>query len=1077
MKYRQKYFFIAMLTITLFTQSIFGSGTAFADEEIVPLVDTPSDTTPIEEGIPTPEDIVTEEEIIDEITVEPEATDGQRDTEEPGLLASEPMPLEEVEEMPEETDYFVDGYISENATWTKSHGPYRVADLYVPPGVTLTIEAGVEVLLTGGGSVAGSLIINGSENDPVMLSDDEGSHWELVAVSGGIIDISFAKITSTDGLAAINSSLRLTDVSYTDSFDGILLAGSTLEADRLTISRVSGVAILSVNNSVASLVSSTLESDPGGSSSVIQSIRSVLNIADTRVAPISGTGILIVGGRADISQLTIDGGLADGLNIFPDQGNGYVRPIVTITNTTIQNMTGSALFTIDADLTISNSFFKSNDVGIEAYARMSLGIAMSGSSIVGNTAGVVYGSIQPGSTSTFAATGNWWGDASGPNEPAGNPEGQGDGIATFGVSGSSMIVYDPWLGALESKRNPVIIIPGIMGSELRRNDNAKTSVWINFVKLISKEDDFLDELIMNELGQVDTSNPIMLPTDVIRKISDNDFFEGLIEKLTDEGYKEGEDLFVFPYDWRLDIHESANDAYSPALQSLRDKVEEVLVQTGAEKVDIVAHSMGGLVAKYYIKHLGDGKVGKFVDIATPHLGAPKAAKALVYGDSFGIDKFLFSLNLVESKKISQNMPAVYQLLPSQKYFLTIETDYKYYIADLADADGDGVKGKLDFTKSTDFLRNTGRNSLLLDRANQIHRDLDDFDPSLYGIDTYNIVGCGTPTIGQIYTAPSKDPNDPHYQILYINGDGTVPQRSAEYLQTEKLFYASGLQHATMPSDVGVSNLVASALSGDTDNFDYGVNSGIGETTAGCSLPNGKQVEVHSPVDLHIYDDAGNHTGPNEDGDIEYEIPDIAYDVIDGNKFAFLPESGHYTVKLEATAVGSFSADVKTSNGGVITSSAHFADVPLLGLETRGEILPNSPSILLDSRGNGNYSEISPTSVVEGDGLEEGVVQVEIDPIESSQSVAYIGGGRGVGYGQGSVLGASTTELESMDSDNNLPQNMKIVPESQDDTGSATLNGEEVQREKIDFFKQKSIFSRLFAWAYNYFISFIKNIFL
>lgn len=54
---------------------------------------------------------------------------------------------------------------------------------------------------------------------------------------------------------------------------------------------------------------------------------------------------------------------------------------------------------------------------------------------------------------------------------------------------------------------------------------------------------------------------------------------------------------------------------------LKAKVDDCLARTGKTKVDLVCHSMGGLVARYYMKYLGGaGKVNQVVYIATPHKG-------------------------------------------------------------------------------------------------------------------------------------------------------------------------------------------------------------------------------------------------------------------------------------------------------------------------------------------------------------------------------------------------------------------------------------------------------------------------
>jgi triacylglycerol lipase len=58
-----------------------------------------------------------------------------------------------------------------------------------------------------------------------------------------------------------------------------------------------------------------------------------------------------------------------------------------------------------------------------------------------------------------------------------------------------------------------------------------------------------------------------------------------------------------------------------AAATLETKVDGVLTATGKKKVDLVCHSMGGLVARYYMKYLGGAKkVNQVVYIATPHKG-------------------------------------------------------------------------------------------------------------------------------------------------------------------------------------------------------------------------------------------------------------------------------------------------------------------------------------------------------------------------------------------------------------------------------------------------------------------------
>jgi pimeloyl-ACP methyl ester carboxylesterase len=55
--------------------------------------------------------------------------------------------------------------------------------------------------------------------------------------------------------------------------------------------------------------------------------------------------------------------------------------------------------------------------------------------------------------------------------------------------------------------------------------------------------------------------------------------------------------------------------------TLAKKVEEVKARTGAKQVDIIGHSMGGLISRYYIKNLGGEKnVSRLIQLATPNHG-------------------------------------------------------------------------------------------------------------------------------------------------------------------------------------------------------------------------------------------------------------------------------------------------------------------------------------------------------------------------------------------------------------------------------------------------------------------------
>nr|WP_261991823.1 alpha/beta fold hydrolase [Streptomyces sp. or43] len=65
-----------------------------------------------------------------------------------------------------------------------------------------------------------------------------------------------------------------------------------------------------------------------------------------------------------------------------------------------------------------------------------------------------------------------------------------------------------------------------------------------------------------------------------------------------------------------------------AAELLGRHIEEICARTGHREVDIVGHSLGGLIARYYVQRLGgDGRVRTLVTLGTPHGGTAVAPLA------------------------------------------------------------------------------------------------------------------------------------------------------------------------------------------------------------------------------------------------------------------------------------------------------------------------------------------------------------------------------------------------------------------------------------------------------------------
>lgn len=502
---------------------------------------------------------------------------------------------------------------------------------------------------------------------------------------------------------------------------------------------------------------------------------------------------------------------------------------------------------------------------------------------------------------------------------------------------------------VQKQKNPVIIIPGILASQLNRNDDEKTELWPNLKKIILNlgRDKFLDELSLNKLGQINFSNPLVLPTDIIRSIGDKDFFTGLIQELESVGYVENENLFVFPYDWRLDIRNSVDNLPSEVLVTLKEKIDSVIQETGSHKVDIIAHSMGGLLTKYFINKYGiDGGVDKFIDIGTPHLGAPNAFKTIFAGDNLGIKFGFLGLNSLEVKKITQNMSAIYQLLPSENYLADDLPDYRYFIYDMVDYDGDGVRGRLSFGQSLDFLKNTGANDVLLDTVTHIHDDLDGqtFNPEQ--IKTYNLVGCGTPTIGKFFIT-GRDRKGPIIDVAYISGDGTVPERSARSFNADLEYKFSGLVHAQMSSTQKVREAVSSIL------LDQEIS--IVEDPS-CEIEDSNLYSVRGPVKIDVPES------------VVYPLYEEIYD----NTFLVVPRDEPAEIFITASSTGNFSAKVKRFRGGRVVSTSNFNNIRISSVSSTYNFVveeEESDKIILISE-NDQGVTVLPDSVFEGDSLDD-----------------------------------------------------------------------------------------------------------
>ena len=137
--------------------------------------------------------------------------------------------------------------------------------------------------------------------------------------------------------------------------------------------------------------------------------------------------------------------------------------------------------------------------------------------------------------------------------------------------------------------------------------------------------------------------------------------------------------FQFAYDWRRDNAENAALLHRFLLEKRAEVQAERARRLGGRpedhgvRFDVIAHSMGGLIARHQLRYGADPDPGagvpwsgaplvnKLVMIGTPNAGSAEALVNLVEGADFGL--FLPGY----SPQLLGTMPALYQLLPRARH--------------------------------------------------------------------------------------------------------------------------------------------------------------------------------------------------------------------------------------------------------------------------------------------------------------------------------------------------------------------------------------------------------------------------
>lgn len=626
-----------------------------------------------------------------------------------------------------------------------------------------------------------------------------------------------------------------------------------------------------------------------------------------------------------------------------------------------------------------------------------------GSTFIGNT---LYAINNP-TPVVVNAIGNYWGSPSGPSG---------------GNRVSANVNYIPWLTEEPIVEPPppplpeccssVAFLPGLEASRLYRDLPlaGETRLWDP--PLLHSN----SQLFLSPDGTPETLG--IYTKDVIDETYGANIYKSFTESM-DTLVSDGTitEWQPFPYDWRFDIDDIVEHPIqidSPAdghddEYSMIEEIVRIASSSPTKRVTIIAHSNGGLIGKTLIsklEELGKGDiVDKFIMVAVPQLGTPKAITSMLHGEGLPTS-FPVLLSQEDSRILAENMPSAYNLLPSAEYLNRVidpiarfDPDdslaaqyiakYNIHVGNYAELHDFllGAEGRMK-PDTSDLFRPNILNSTLLSQGESNHTALDSWTPPA-GVEVIQIAGWGLDTIKGIKYAQKcielgciLDP-EPEFTS---DGDETVVTPSAVAMATStywvnlrnhnaELFGARiNRKHADIFEATPVDELIKDLIEEDIETITHVT------TTKPIPTPDSApslRLKVFSPVSLDLYDSFGNHTGISTTtllGDMkvsEEQITNSYYLELGEGKYAGAEKNGTMTVELLGQDFGTFTFIAEEVRADEVVASTTFAGIPVTASTTATFTLSEtdnvaSTTLAMDIDGDGTADvEVTP-----GDGVTE-----------------------------------------------------------------------------------------------------------
>lgn len=548
---------------------------------------------------------------------------------------------------------------------------------------------------------------------------------------------------------------------------------------------------------------------------------------------------------------------------------------------------------------------------------------------------------------------------------------------------------------------PLIFVHGVAGSTLVKNGN---EIWIGTPYLTSRR----------ELSLIDSPPASVIATNAMSEaLGIQPVYGPLLNYLkTTGGYVEyappvspatgcntsqpgsKPNLFVFAYDWRID-----NDANADKLRTYIDCVR--LIHPEA-RVNLLAHSMGGLLSRRYILKYYNGvqadnghHVNALITIGSPFLGAPKLNYVLETGNF--IDSPIHIATGDGVKYAAQTLTAAHQLLPSRRY---AEVSGGVPLAEAGwDLDADGVVSE---TYSYDdllavmnhrYVNTPGATGDAFHSYTRAWGGQDDWSADSTGVQYYHLYGVRSvaDTIGQVHARVAVACNgdletlrcEPEnvFMPVYTIGDKTVPVRSATKqgngfnynAPSAQLFRYFGpsangddlTEHTGLTQNPLVQAKILELIAQSANPVVSTARSQL-EVQDDPVLP-AHYLLINGATQVIVRDALGNSTAPLQ-GDLLGSVPGATDTVIgDHVSMLTLAASGDYTVTFDTTD-RPLATELTTGTDVTTTQIIRYLDVSLpISVTAMLRLRPGETEVLrYDADGDGSFeSVLTPTINVSG----------------------------------------------------------------------------------------------------------------